>query len=214
MGVMEDLAPRQRELLDFVAAYTDQKGIPPSLREIGEALGIRSTNGVSDHVKALVKKGYLERVGDARTSRGLRLTAQARGGFRQTSTVAVPVVGRVAAGSPLLAEENYAGTLHMDSAMMPSSGAVFALVVTGTSMIEDGILDGDYVFVRQQPSARNGDTVVAMLDGEATCKRFWKEGGGVRLEPANSTMQPIHVDPSRPFELLGVVIGVYRRYRV
>jgi repressor LexA len=211
---MEDLAPRQRELLDYVAAYTDQKGIPPSLREIGEALGIRSTNGVSDHVKALVKKGYLERVGDARTSRGIRLTAQARGGFRQTSTVAVPVIGRVAAGSPLLAEENYAGTLHMDSAMMPSQGTVFALVVTGTSMIEDGIMDGDYVFVRQQASARTGDTIVALVDGEATCKRFYKEDGRVKLEPANSSMQPIYVDSTRAFEIVGVVVGVYRRYRV
>lgn len=211
---MDDLAPRQRELLDYVAAYTDQKGIPPSLREIGEALGIRSTNGVSDHVKALVKKGYLERVGDARTSRGIRLTAQARGGFRQTSTVAVPVIGRVAAGSPLLAEENYAGTLHMDSAMMPSQGTVFALVVSGTSMIEDGIMDGDYVFVRQQATARAGDTIVALVDGEATCKRFYKDGARVKLEPANSAMEPIYVDSTRAFEIVGVVVGVYRRYRV
>ncbi len=211
---MDDLAPRQRELLDFIASYTDQKGIPPSLREIGEALGIRSTNGVSDHVKALVRKGYLERVGDARTSRGLKLTEQARGGFRAQSTVAVPIVGRVAAGQPILAEENYAGTVHMDSAMMPANAPVFALVVSGLSMVEDGILDGDYVFVRQQSSARQGDTVVAMVDGEATVKRYYRESGRVRLEPANHEMSSIFVDATRAFELLGVVIGVYRRYRV
>ncbi|MFZ5481478.1 MAG: transcriptional repressor LexA [Myxococcota bacterium] len=210
---MDDLAPRQRELLDFIASYQDQKGIPPTLREIGEALGIRSTNGVSDHVKALLKKGYLERVGDARTSRGVRLSHRARGGFRQESTVAVPIVGRVAAGYPILAEENWAGTLHMDSSMMPHNAAVFALNVAGNSMIEDGILDGDYVFVREQKTARNGDIVVAMVDGEATVKRWFREPGRIRLEPANREMEPIFVDDTHDFELLGLVIGLYRRLR-
>lgn len=210
---MEELAPRQKQLLDFVASYHDQKGIPPTLREIGEALGIRSTNGVSDHVKALVRKGYLERVGDARSSRCIRLPASARGGFRRETTVAVPLVGRVAAGCPILAEENYAGTLHMDSAMMPANAAVFALTVAGSSMIEDGILDGDYVFVRQQSTARNGDTVVAMVDGEATVKRFYREDGRIRLQPANAEMQPIYVDATRQVDVVGVVVGVYRRLR-
>jgi repressor LexA len=211
---MEDLAPRQRELLDFIAAYQDQRGIPPTLREIGEALGIKSTNGVSDHLKALIRKGYLERVGDARSSRSVRLSQAARGGFRKETTVAVPVVGRVAAGSPILAEENWAGTLHMDSAMMPHNAAVFALTIAGTSMIEDGIHDGDYVFVRQQASARNGDIVVAMVDGDATVKRYYREGERVRLQPANSEMEPIYVDAKKGLELLGVVVGVYRRIRV
>ncbi len=208
---MDALPPRQRELLDFVAAYSDQKGIPPTLREIGQALGIRSTNGVSDQVKALVKKGFLERVGDARTSRGLRVTHEARGGFRDASTVAVPIIGRVAAGSPILAEENYAGTLHMDASVMPHQAPVFALIVHGNSMIEDGILDGDYVFVRKQAECRNGDIMVAMVDGEATCKRFFRERGRIRLQPANAEMLPIFVDSSRDLQVLGVVIGVYRR---
>lgn len=208
---MEELPPRQRELLDFVASFTDQKGIPPTLREIGEAMGIKSTNGVSDQVKALIKKGYLERVGDARTSRGIRVTHSARGGFRDNSTVAVPVIGRVAAGSPILAEENYAGTLHMDATTMPHQAPVFALVIHGNSMIDDGILDADYVFVRQQSEARNGDIVVAMVDGDATCKRFFRERGRVRLQPANVDMSDIIVDASRQFSILGVVIGVYRR---
>lgn len=208
---MDALPPRQRELLDFVASYADQRGIPPTLREIGHALGIRSTNGVSDQVKALVKKGFLERVGDARTSRGIRLTHEAKGGFRESSTLAVPVIGRVAAGSPILAEENYAGTLHMDASMMPHQAPVFALVIHGISMIEDGILDGDYVFVRKQSECRNGDIVVAMVDGEATCKRFFRERTRIRLQPANSDMQPIFVDSSRELEVLGVVVGVYRR---
>ena len=210
---MEELAPRQRQMIDFIATYHDQKGVPPTLREIGEALGIRSTNGVSDHVKALIRKGYLERIGDARTSRGVKLSAAARGGFRTESTVAVPIVGRVAAGCPILAEENYAGAIHMDSSLMPHNAAVFALTVSGNSMIEEGILDGDYVFVRQQATARNGDIVVAMVDGEATVKRFYREPGRVRLEPANAAMSPIYVDNTQQLDVLGMVIGVYRRLR-
>lgn len=208
---MDVLPPRQKQLLDFIASFSDQHGIPPSLREIGDALGIRSTNGVSDQVKALVKKGYLERVGDARTSRGLRMTHQARGGFRENATTAVPVIGRVAAGTPILAEENYAGTLHMDSSIMPHNAPVFGLVVSGNSMIDDGIFDGDYVFVKQQADARNGDIVVAQVDGEATVKRFYREKGRIRLEPSNKEMQPIWVDPSQSTQILGLVVGVYRR---
>ncbi len=208
---MEVLPPRQKQLLDFIASFSDQHGIPPSLREIGDALGIRSTNGVSDQVKALVKKGFLERVGDARTSRGLRMTHQARGGFRDNATTAVPVIGRVAAGTPILAEENYAGTLHMDSSIMPHNAPVFGLVVSGNSMIDDGIFDGDYVFVKQQADARNGDIVVAQVDGEATVKRFFREKGRIRLEPANKEMQSIYIDPSHNTQILGLVVGVYRR---
>lgn len=210
---MEDLPPRQRQLLEFVATYQDQRGIPPTLREIGEALGIRSTNGVSDHIKSLLKKGYLERVGGARASRAVRLADRAKGGFREQSTVAVPVIGRVAAGQPILAEENWAGTLHLDARMVPHQGEVFALVVQGNSMIEDGILDGDYVFVRRGSAARDGDTVVAMVEGEATVKRFFREKDRVRLEPANREMSPIFATPSTGLEVLGLVVGVYRRLR-
>ncbi len=210
---MEDLPPRQKQLLDFVAAYQDQKGVPPTLREIGESMGIRSTNGVSDHLKALLKKGYLERVGEARTSRGVRLAQRAIGGFRQESTVAVPIIGRVAAGSPIHAEENWSGTLHIDSTLMPHDTPTFGLVVSGNSMIEDGIFDGDYVFVRKQREARDGETVVAMVDGESTVKRFYREKGRIRLQPANSALQPIYVDGTHDVEILGVVVGVYRRLR-
>jgi repressor LexA len=210
---MDDLAPRQRALLDFIAAYQDQKGIPPTIREIGEALGIKSTNGVSDHIKALVRKGYLERVGDARASRGVRLSQASRGGFREEATVAVPLVGRVAAGTPLLAEENYAGTVHIDSSMLPHNAPAFALTVAGNSMIEDGILDGDYVFVRQQSTARNGEIAVVQVDGDATVKRFYREKGRIRLQPSNAAMEPIWVEPDQQVEIVGVVVGVYRRVR-
>ena len=210
---MDDLAPRQRALLDFIASYQDQKGIPPTIREIGEALGIRSTNGVSDHIKALVKKGYLERVGDARASRGICLSQAARGGFREEATVAVPLLGRVAAGSPVLAEENYARTFHLDSSMVPHNAPTFALTVTGNSMIDEGILDGDYVFVRQQNTCRNGEMAVVMVHGDATVKRFYREKDRIRLEPANREMSPIFVAQGEPCEVLGVVVGVYRRVR-
>lgn len=210
---MDDLAPRQRALLDFIASYQDQKGIPPTIREIGEALGIKSTNGVSDHIKALVKKGYLDRVGDARSSRGVRVSPAARGGFRDEATVAVPIIGRVAAGSPVLAEENYAGTLHIDSAMIPHNAPAFALTVTGSSMIEDGILDGDYVFVRKQETARNGEISVVMVDGDATVKRIYREKDRIRLQPSNAAMAPIWVEPGQQCDILGVVVGVYRRVR-
>jgi repressor LexA len=200
-------------MLDFIASYTDQKGVPPTIREIGEALGIKSTNGVSDHIKALVRKGYLERVGDARSSRGVRIAPSARGGFREEATVAVPLVGRVAAGSPILAEENYAGTLHMDSAMLPNNAQAFALTVSGNSMIEDGILDGDYVFVKRQNTSRNGEITVVMVDGDATVKRVYREKGRLRLQPSNAAMEPIWVDPGQDVDILGVVVGVYRRIR-
>lgn len=211
---MEPLTPRQREALDFFISFEDQRGIPPTLREMGEALGIRSTNGVADLLKQLLKKGYLERAGDPRSSRSLRVSNRTRGGFRSQATVAVPIVGRVAAGSPILAEENYAGAIHIDSTMMPHDGPLFALVVSGNSMIEDGIHDGDFVFVRQQNSARNNEIVVAMVDGEATVKRFFQENNAIRLEPANHQMRPIQVDSTRNFALIGVVVGVYRRIRV
>ena len=210
---MEDLAPRQKEVLDFIAASIQQQGIPPSLREIGDALGIRSTNGVADHIKALLKKGYVSRVDGAGSgrARALRLTEKATGRFHDTSTVAVPLVGHVAAGAPLLAEENYDGSIHVDASMVPAGGTIFALKVVGDSMIEEGILDGDLVFVRKQQTARNGEVVVALVDGEATVKFFFHEGSRIRLEPANASMSPILVGPDQPVSIVGVVTGLYRR---
>jgi repressor LexA len=210
---VEDLAPRQRQVLDFIATAIQQQGLPPSLREIGDALAIRSTNGVADHIKALVKKGYLERLGTGRggQARALRLSTKATGRFAETSTVAIPIVGRVAAGLPILAQENYEGAIHMDSSLLPKGSTLFALEVQGQSMIEDGIMEGDYVFVRKQETADNGETVVAMLDDEATVKRFYRESDHVRLQPANSSMRPIRVDASESVAILGKVVGVYRQ---
>jgi len=207
---MEDLAPRQKEVLDFIAASVQQRGLPPSLREIGDALGIRSTNGVSDHVKALIRKGYLDRVSSDGAARALRLTTKATGRFHESSTVAVPVIGRVAAGAPILAQEHYEGSLHVDASLVPAGAIVFALVIRGDSMIGDGILDGDTVFVRHQQTARNGEIIIAMVEDEATCKRFFLEKDHVRLEPSNPDMEPILVSADQPVAILGVVVGLFR----
>ena len=208
---MEDLAPRQREVLNYIAACLDQRGIPPSFREIADALGIRSTNGVSDHIKALERKGYIRREKGGRArARAMRLTEKATGSFHEEATVAVPLVGHVAAGQPILAEENHEGVLRIDGTLVPAGVTVFALRIVGDSMIEDGILDGDVVFVRQQASARDGDIAVAMVEGEATVKRLFHEGDRIRLQPANSAMQPIVVDDTHEVQILGRVIGVYR----
>lgn len=199
-----DLTPRQREVLDFITECIDARGFPPTLREIGSQFGIRSTNGVNDHLKALERKGYLAR--EDLKSRALRPT-------HAKPVVQVPLIGRVAAGQPVLAVENVESTFKLDQALIGAAGEHFALRVDGESMIEDGIFDGDIVFVRPQSNARAGETVVALVDDEATVKRFYPEGKRVRLQPANASMQPIYVDrdDGRDLRLLGVVVGVYRQ---
>lgn len=209
---MTELSPRQREILEFITAAVDQRGVVPSYREIGGALDIRSTNAVSDHIKALIRKGYIERVGEPGRPRSLRITARASETLHDDSVVGVPILGRIAAGVPLLAQENYEGTLRLDSSMLPAGGNVFALMVTGDSMIEDGIHDGDHLFVRQKTSARDGEIAVVMVDGEATVKRLYREGPRLRLQPANSAMEPIYVDQAAgDVSVIGVAVGVYRR---
>lgn len=206
-----ELSPRQRDVLDFIRSALNQRGYPPTYREIGDALGISSTNGVADHVKALVRKGFLEKSGGG-AARGLKLTTKARPPQRG-DTVSVPVIGQVAAGIPILAEENYEKSLHFDRSMLPGgAAAIYALRVRGDSMMEEGILDGDVVVVKQQSTARNGDIVVALVDGEATVKFFFHEGSRIRLQPAHPTMAPIYVDPSQTSALQGIVVGVYRQY--
>lgn len=210
----QELSPRQRDMLDYIRTSLDQRGVVPSYREIGAALGIGSTNAVSDHIKALMRKGYLERVGEPGRPRSLRLTTQATGTLDLDGIVGVPIIGRVAAGTPLLAEQNYEGSLRVDSNMLPPGGQVFALVVRGDSMIDDGIHDGDYLFVRQKNDARNGEIAVVMVDGDATVKRFFREGNRVRLQPANQAMRPIYVDADAgDVGVVGVAVGVFRKIR-
>lgn len=225
---MQGLTDRQKEILEFITRRIEDQGYPPTIREIGEFMGIRSTNGVNDHLKALERKGFLKR--ENLKSRALRPVSmdgdghpkeESRGNVVATilplrgEMVAVPVLGRVAAGSPILADENVEATVHVDSFFLGNSPAdrVFALRVSGESMIDAGIYDGDYIFVRKQLEARPGQIVVAMIDGEATVKRYQPDGDVVRLVPENASMSPIVIRKQdfRSTSILGVVAGVYRR---
>ena len=160
---VDDLSNRQKEVLEFIQQTIMIKKLPPTYREIGDALNISSTNGVSDHVKALIRKGYIEKPkGKGNSARGLLLTEKVESSNR-TPLVDVPLLGMVAAGSPILAQENYERTLRLDDTLAPSGKPVFALRVRGDSMMDDGILDGDIVIVRKQVTANEGDIVVALV---------------------------------------------------
>ncbi len=226
---MDALTDRQLEVLRFIARQIEEQGYPPTIREIGEALDIRSTNGVNDHLKALERKGSLsrdpvksraliptDRARDVLTGRGAQvISLAARSAARAAASrlVEVPIVGRVAAGQPILAEERIEDTVQVDSFFLGAGRKVYGLRVQGDSMIGDGILPGDYVFVRKQLNADDGDIVVAMIDDEATVKRVYFEGDRVRFQPSNPRMAPIYVRESdfKSTMILGIVVGIYRR---
>jgi repressor LexA len=223
------LTQRQREILDFISASIVERGFPPTLREIGEHFSIRSTNGVNDHLKALEKKGHLRR--EDLKSRAMRPVLPDGSGevvpLRRapvgTGTVQlvsadddmaeIPILGRVAAGQPILAVEQATDTVRIDRVLIGGHREVFGLRIVGESMIEDGIFDGDYVFVKKTPTAKNGEIVVAMIEGEATVKRYYPEGDRIRFQPANSNMEPIYVARAemREVDIIGIVVGVYRK---
>ncbi|GHG84491.1 transcriptional repressor LexA [Comamonas sp. JC664] len=215
---MEELTERQREILSFIVKETETRGFPPTIREIGEHMDIRSTNGVNDHLKALERKGYLNR--GEQQSRSLVPTKRARlllglGARKDSGMVEIPLLGKVAAGAPLLAQENMEDSVKIDSFLLGGVNGreVFALRVKGQSMIDDGIHDGDYLFVKKTPSAQPGEIVVALIEDEATVKRYYPEGDRIRFQPANATMQPIYVSRAefRSTMILGQVVGVYRK---
>ena len=223
MTELPELTQRQRQVFEFIEDKIEEWGYPPTIREIGEHLGIRSTNGVADHLKALKRKGYLQQRGQK--SRTLIPTApaatknQSQGAPaipmvmpRSGTTVSIPLLGRVAAGEPILAEEQAEGSVVVDSFLVGDGKKLFALKVVGQSMIDDGILDGDYIFVQKRSQAEPGQIVVVVIDNEATCKRYYPEGDRIRLQPANETMKPIYVNRSdfREVQIMGVVVGVYR----
>jgi repressor LexA len=216
---MQGLTQRQEQTLDFIRQSIEQRGYPPTLREIGEHMGIRSTNGVNDHLRALERKGYLTR--EDMKSRALKLVEDATQASRGAAASAqndedlleIQVVGRVAAGLPLLAEENVIDTVRVDRMLVRGGRDVFGLRVQGDSMIEAGILSGDYIFVRHQSTAERGDIVVALIGDEATVKYYFPEKDYIRFQPANAQMAPILVRASdfKPTMLLGKVVGVFRR---
>jgi repressor LexA len=208
--VKEPLTDRQKAVLEFISESIESRGYPPTLREIGEHMGIRSTNGVNDHLKALEKKGYLER--EDLKSRALR-PISLDGAGPTGNVVEVPILGRVAAGEPILAIEQAEDTVKVDRFFLGASREVFALKVHGDSMIEAGIYHGDFIFVKKQLSANRGDIVVAMINDEATVKYFHPEADQIVFKPANHRLQPIVVK-RRDFKsvnLIGLVVGVYRR---
>jgi repressor LexA len=214
----EALTQRQREILDFISSSIVERGYPPTLREIGLHFNIRSTNGVNDHLKALEKKGHLRR--EDLKSRAMRPVLPDGTGeivaMRPEvadDMVDIPIVGKVAAGQPILAHENVSDTVKIDRVLIGGHTEVFGLRIVGESMIEDGIFDGDYVFVKKTPSAHSGDIVVAMIEGEATVKRYYPEGDRIRFQPANQNMAPIIVRKAdfKTVDIIGIVVGVYRR---
>jgi len=200
----EELTQRQQEIFEFVRDRIRSDGIPPTMREIGQKFKIRSTNGVREALTVLEKKGYIHR--KPYLSRGIELADEPSVPYEP-----VPVVGRVAAGMPILAVENLDGHFAVDKSFLPN-GDVFTLQVTGESMKDEGINDGDYVLVRKQDSARRGEIVVAVIGEEATVKKFFPERGKVRLEPANPRFGPIIVEKNTPgFFIAGKVVGLMRR---
>ena len=217
---MQGLTQRQQMVLDFIRQSIHDRGYPPTLREIGARMGIRSTNGVNDHLRALERKGYLTR--EDMKSRALRPTnigiethgeAVANEPANDVDLVEVLILGRVAAGLPLLAEEHVIDTVRVDRTLLRGGREVFGLKVHGDSMIDAGILSGDYIFVKKQLTASRGEVVVALIGDEATVKYYFPEKDHVRFQPANKNMAPIYVRSGdfKPTMLLGVVVGVYRR---
>jgi repressor LexA len=198
------LTSRQQSILDWLRDEIDRRGVPPTIREIGEEFGIRSTKGVEDHLAALERKGAIRR--ERGKSRAIEVVS--RPDLRGARLV--PLLGRIAAGVPILAVENRDDELVLDESLV-GGGETFLLRVQGDSMKDAAILDGDLVVVRAQEDARTGDVVAARVGEEATVKRLDRSGGRIRLLPANDAYAPIEPDPSQDFRVLGKVVGVYRR---
>lgn len=206
MAYQREMTSRQSEILDYIRAEIHRKGYPPSVREIGEAVGLSSSSTVHSHLAALEAKGLIRR--DPAKPRALEVL-DFRDGERAVDigqVRAVPLVGSVAAGQPILAAENIEQTMALPAEIADEQ--TFLLRVRGDSMIEAGIFEGDFVVVRQQPTADNGDIVVAMIDEEATVKTFYRESDRIRLQPQNAALDPIY---ARDVTVLGKVVALFRR---
>jgi repressor LexA len=194
------LTKRQQAILSFIKEFAVIKGYPPTIPEIQQEFGIKSPNGVNNHLKALTRKGYLKR--DSSRARALDIIGRQDG---------LPILGSVAAGSPILAEENLEGYFDIKN-LYKDSDSVFILHVKGNSMIKAGIFDGDFVIVRMQETIEPGEIGVALIDGEATVKRIYSDGNIIRLEPENDAMKPITIPYTNPsFRIGGKVVAVIRK---
>ncbi len=202
------LTKRQAAVLRMIIRCIQRNGMPPTIAEIGEHFGITSTNGVNDHLRALERKGYITRSSKARS---IKITDKAASGLYTADVAMVPVVGRIAAGLPIFAEENVEEHIPLSATDYPGESC-FALKVQGDSMIDDGILDGDTIIVDPSARVRQGDVVVAMVDDEVTVKRFFRHGEMVELRPANEQMEPM-LFPGRRVSIQGVVTALHRTVR-
>jgi len=203
--MLRELTTRQRQILQFILHHIETKGYPPTVREIGEAVNLSSSSTVHAHLRSLEEAGLIKR--DAVLTRAIKLLPGTVKASKVQRIVNLPIVGSVAAGKPTLAVEDFEETFPVPREMLSGSDG-FMLRVQGDSMIEAGIHDGDLVIVRRQQTAENGDIVVALLENEATVKRFYREDNRIRLQPANSAMQPIYADD---VTIIGKVIGLLRR---
>lgn len=201
--MQKDLTPRQKQILEYIYDFVRTKGYPPSVREICAATNLRSTATVHGYLVQLEKKGYLSR--DPQKPRAIDVIDKK---VLNNQIVDVPLIGKVTAGQPILAEENIEEIYSLSKELLHDSN-VFMLKVQGDSMIEAGIINGDYVFVKVTNTAENGDIVVALIEDKATVKRFYKEDNYIRLQPDNPYMQPIIV---KDVKILGKVIGLFRKY--
>ena len=197
------ITDKQREILEYIKSEILHKGFPPAVREICEAVHLKSTSSVHSHLETLEKNGYIRR--DPTKPRAIEIIDDTFNLTRR-ETVNVPMLGQVAAGQPILAVENIDNYFPIPAEMLPNA-ETFMLKVKGESMINAGILDGDHILVEEKHTARNGDMVVALVDDSATVKTFYKEDGHIRLQPENDTMEPIIVPDC---QILGEVIGVFR----
>lgn len=201
------LTDKQAKILELINREVKEKGFPPSIREICRVVGFKSTSTAHAHLKKLEDLGYLKK--SPATPRGLKVTDSEDGDVNLKRTVDIPVIGKVTAGEPILAVENIEDYFPVPEEFA-ESGTLFMLQVSGESMIEAGILDGDLVMVRQQSTASNGDKVVALINQEATVKTFYKEKDHIRLQPENKYMDPIIVNKTESFAILGKVVGLFR----
>jgi repressor LexA len=202
--MIEQKHEKQREVYEFLKKFTEDKGYPPSVREICEAVSLRSTSTVHGHLKRLEKKGLIKR--DPTKPRALEITELA---LHKKELIDIPIVGKVTAGMPILAVENIEDTFSIPINYIKNTNELFILNVTGDSMIEAGIFDGDLAIIEKCDYAENGDIVVALIENEATIKTFYKEVDHIRLQPQNKTMDPIIVDNCK---ILGRIAGLYRTY--
>lgn len=213
-GMARKITKRQQQIYDYIRSYQEEKGYPPSVREMAAAVGLSSPSTVHAHLNALEERGLIKR--DRTKPRAIEVFNEDGSSAKQNpgaetetrGSITLPLMGRVAAGMPILAEQNIEDTFTVPTEIATDASS-FILEVHGESMINVGIYNGDYIIVREQHSATNGEIIVAMIDGEATVKTFYKEQGRVRLQPENDTMEPIYADNPT---ILGKVVALMRRF--